>query len=218
MTAFWQIVRLDLLVALRGGGAGVPLAFFLLVAALAPLAVGGDPDLSRQMSGGVIWLSALLASLLSLDRMVRPDLDDGSLALYRTAPVSLEVLALAKCLANWLATGLPIIVTAPVATLLHGTSSDAALRLVISLAAGTPAFALIGGIATALTAGMRAPGVLVPVLSAPLAAPALLFGTIAADPTNIARNEAMLFLGAFSLAALALSPFALAAALRQAEQ
>lgn len=218
MNACWQVFRLDLAVALRGGGAGVPLAFFLLVAVLTPLAVGGDPDLARRMSGGVIWLGAMLASLLSLERMFQPDLEDGSLAVFRTAHLPLEALGLAKCAANWLTTGLPLILMAPVAALLHGASGDSALCLTLSLLVGTPALSLLGGITAALTASMRSPGVLVPVLAAPLAAPALLFGTVASDPFLAARGEAMLLLGAFSLAALAGSPFAIAAALRQAEQ
>ena len=218
LTACWQLLRLDLATALRGGGAGVPLVFFLLVAVLAPLAVGGDPELAKRMSGGVVWLGAMLASLLSLERMFRADLEDGSLSLYSTAPLPMEAVGVTKCAANWLMTGVPIIAAAPVAVLLHGASGEFAIRLMLSLLMGTPALSLLGGITAALTAGMRAPGVLVPLLAAPLAAPALLFGTVAADPSIAARNEAMMLLGAFSLVSLAGSPFAIAAALRQAEQ
>ena len=218
MNACWHVLRLDLVAALRGGGAGVPLAFFLLVATLAPIAVGGDPGLSVRISAGVIWLGALLASLLSLDRMFRPDLEDGCLTVFLTAPVPLEALVLAKCLANWLTTGLPVIVAAPVAALLHGATIDSALNLMVALLAGTPSLSLIGGITAALTAGLRAPGVLVPVLAMPLSAPALLFGTVASDPALAASYEALLFLAAFSIAALAFAPFAISAALRQAEQ
>ena len=218
VTAFGQIMRVDFAVALRGGGAGVPLAFFLLVATLTPLAVGGDPDISRRISAGVIWLGAMLASLLSLERMFRPDVEDGSLAIYHTARIPMEVLGFARCMSNWLTTGLPLILAAPVAALLHGSEGDAAARLTLALLVGTPALSCLGGIVASLTATMRAPGVLVPVLAAPLAAPCLLFGTVASDPVLAARNEAMLLLGAFSLASLAAAPFAIAAALRQAEQ
>ncbi len=211
------LLRSELRTALRGGGAGVPLAFFVLVAALAPLAVGGDPAVLERISGGVIWLGAMLASLVSLDRMFRTDLEDGSLAVFRTSAFALEWFALVKCGATWLLTGLPLLLVAPVTTLLHGASGESALRLALSLAIGTPALALLGGVTAALTAGMRAPGVLVPVLAAPLAAPVLLFGTVAADPALAARNEAALLLGAFTLAALAATPFAIAAALRQTE-
>ena len=218
MTSGWHILRLDLAGALRGGGAGVPLAFFLLVALLAPLAVGGDPELSRRLSGGIIWLGAMLATLLCVDRMFRADLEDGSLALLRTAPLPLEAVGLAKCAANWLLTGAPVLVAAPVAALLHGVSGEQALRLLLSLAVGTPALTLLGGTVAALTTGLRAPGLLIPVLSLPLAGPVLLFGTVAADPALGAHREATLLLAACTLAALAGAPFAIAAALRQADR
>jgi len=217
LTACAEILRLDVRVAVRDGAALVPLAFFLLVMALAPIIAGGDPALTARISGGTAWFGALLAFMLSVDRMFRPDIQDGSLRVLRGSGIPMEAIALAKCAAGWLTTGAALVFAAPAAGILLGLTGPAACRLAASLAAGTPALALLAGLAASLTASMRTPGLLAPLIAAPLAAPALLFGGVAANPEHGASGQAMLFLAAFSLAAAAVAPPAIASVLRQAE-
>ena len=213
MRVFAAVLARDLAVALRGGGAGVPLAFFLLVAAVLPFGIGADPATLARVSAGSVWIGALLACLLSLDRLFRADLEDGSLDILRTSPLPLEMTVLAKCLANWLTTGLPLALAVPAVGVLHGTPPAAWGGLALSLLVGTPSLTLLGSIGAALSAGLRASGLLIPVLVVPLSVPVLIFGAAAAGSGGPA-DAGLLYLGAIGLAALWIAPVASAMALR----
>lgn len=206
------LVLRDLRLAVRaGGGFGLSLAFYLILVVLTALGVGPDPDILSRIAPGVLWTGALLATLLSLDRLFALDMEDGALALIATAPVPLEGVALAKAAAHWLTTGLPLALAAAPLGILLGL--DAPLLLVATLLVGTPALSLIGAFGAALTVGVRRGGPLLSLLVLPLYVPTLIFGAEAArrgaeDPTSLA------LLAGVSLGALALLPFAAGAALR----
>jgi heme exporter protein B len=209
----------DLRLALRQrADAGTVVLFFVLVASLFPLAVGPAPQLLLRIAPGVIWVTAMLAVLLSLERLFLADYEDGSLELLALAPEPLGVMVFAKCLAHWLTTGLPVIVASPVIALLYGLDGGAFAPLVGAMLLGTPSLSLIGAIGAALTLGARRGGVLVPLLVLPLYVPVLIFGVLAVDAAlaGQAARPHLLLLGAVLLAALVLAPLAAAAALRQA--
>ncbi|HXZ68644.1 MAG TPA: heme exporter protein CcmB, partial [Alphaproteobacteria bacterium] len=149
------LLKRDLTLAFRTGGAGLSLAFFLLVIVLLPFAAGTDPALMRRIGPGVIWIAVLLAVLLTLERLFQADLEAGVLDLLVAAPAAFELLVLAKALAHWLAIGVPLTVLAIVAGLMLGLSLDAALALAFTLFVGTPGLSCTGAIAGALTAGVR---------------------------------------------------------------
>ena len=216
MSPFLAIVRRDLLIARRqGGGSLLAVAFFIVVAALFPFAVGAEPLVLRGVAPGVIWVSALLATLLSLDRLFQADFEDGSLDVLALSPQPLFLTVLAKVLAHWLVIGVPLVIAAPLAGVLLNLPFEAFPVLVVSALIGTPALSLIGAIGAALTAGVRRGGVLVPLLVLPLYIPTLIFGVAAtADPAS--ATEPLMLLGAVSLMALVLAPLASAAALRLA--
>lgn len=213
------LVGRDLRLALRQrADAGTVVLFFVLIAALFPLAIGPAPDVLVRIAPGVIWVTALLAVLLSLERLFLADFEDGSLELLALAPAPLGVLVLAKCLAHWLTTGLPVVLAAPVIALLYGLDGSAFAPLVGALLLGTPSLSLVGAIGAALSLGARRGGVLVPLLVLPLYVPMLIFGVLAVDAA-LAGEPArphLLLLGALLLAASPLAPLAAAAALRQA--
>ena len=172
----------DLRLATRaGGGFGLGLAFFLLVAVLVPLGVGPDPALLARIAPGILWVGALLACLLSLDRIFALDFEDGSLDLLATAPIPLEGVVAVKALAHWLVTGLPLTLLSPVLGVLLNLSGPGYLWLVLSLALGTPALSLIGAFGAALTVGVRGAGVLLSLLVLPLCVPVLIFGAGAVE-------------------------------------
>ena len=207
----------DLRLALRaGGGFGLGLAFFLILAVLVPLGVGPRPDLLAAIAPGILWLGALLACLLSLDRILALDWEDGSLDLLATAPLPLEAAMAVKALAHWLTTGLPLVLAAPVLGVLLNLPGPGYLWLVVSLAAGTPALSVIGAFGAALTVGLKRGGLLLSLLVLPLYVPTLIFGA------EVARRGAagmdiltpLLLLAGITLGAAALLPFASAAALR----
>lgn len=209
----------DLRLALRQrSDAGTVVLFFVLIASLFPLAIGPAPDLLLRIAPGVIWVTALLAVLLSLERLFLADFEDGSLELLVLAPTPLGVLVLAKCLAHWLTTGLPVLLAAPVIALLYGLDGGAFAPLIGALLLGTPSLSLVGAIGAALTLGARRGGVLVPLLVLPLYVPVLIFGVLAVDATLAGQpaRPHLLLLGALLLGALPLAPLAAAAALRQA--
>lgn len=210
MKALTAIAVRDLRVAMRGGGAGVPLGFFLAVGALLPFGIGPDPALLAGVSTGAVWVAALLACLLALDRMYRADLEDGSMALLATSPLPLEMTVVAKCAASWITSGLPIAVTSPALAMLHGLPPADWPRLAMSLLLGTFALTLLGSIGAALAASLRAPGLLAPLLVLPMTVPVLIFGAAAAS----GAEGSMLLLGAVALGALAVTPWAAAAALK----
>lgn len=211
------LLRRDLALALRsGGGAGLALAFFLVVLLVLPLGIGPDPALLAAVAPGLLWVAALLACLLSLDRLFQADFEDGALDLLALSPLPLEAVAAVKILAHWLVTGLPLALAAPLLGLLLGLPPAAAPWLVLSLLAGTPGLSAIGAAGAALTLGIRRGGLLLSLLVLPLWLPTLIFGARAVDlaARGLPPGPAMLLLGAVTLLALALGPLAAAAAIR----
>jgi heme exporter protein B len=214
MTAIlWRDIRL----AVRaGGGFGLALAFFLIVVTLVPFGVGPDTGTLAVIAPGILWVAALLASLLSLDRLFALDRDDGALDLIATAPVPLESVALAKAAAHWLTTGLPLTLAAPLLGILLNLQPPGHLWLAITLLIGTPALSVIGTFGAALTVGLKRGGLLMSLLVLPLYVPTLIFG---AEVTTRATAglpvlAPLLLLVIVTLFSLAVLPFAAAAALR----
>ncbi|WP_189680260.1 heme exporter protein CcmB [Seohaeicola zhoushanensis] len=207
----------DLRLALRaGGGFGLGLAFFLIVTVLVPFSVGPNSDLLAVIAPGILWLAALLACLLSLDRILALDWEDGSLDLLATSPLPMEAAVAIKALAHWLTTGLPLVAAAPVLGVLLNLPAPGYLWLVISLAAGTPALSVIGTFGAALTVGLKRGGLLLSLLVLPLYVPTLIFGAEVArrGAEGMAVSTPLLLLAGITLGAAALLPFASAAALR----
>ena len=223
------LIARDLALAWRaGGGALTGLLFFLGTVALVPFAVGPDLPLIERIGPAIVWLGALLASLLGLDRIVALDREDGSLDLLRTAPQPLETLLLAKIIAHWLATGLPLVLAALPLGLLANQGPEALLATAFTLLVGTPALAAWGAMGASIAAALPRGGLLIAVVVLPLCVPTLIFGTAAASAMAGGRDETLgavlgnaavplALLGALSLLALAVSPFAMAAALRGEE-
>lgn len=219
MSVFLRIVGRDLRLAYRARGeALLAVGFFLLVAALFPLALGPEPQLLLRIAPGILWVAALLAALLSLDRIFLADREDGSLDLLHLAPLPLEGVVLAKLLAHWLASGLPLVLAGPLIALLYGLPGPAYPVLLAALLLGTPALSAVGAVGAALTLGARRGGILLPLLVLPLYIPVLIFGATAIDASlaGLSPRPQLLLLAAFALAALPLAAFAGAAALRQA--
>lgn len=207
----------DIRIALRaGGGFGLAVIFFLITVTLTPLAVGPAPELLARIAPGILWLGALLACLLSLERVFALDYEDGTLDALATAPLPLESVFLAKVAAHWLTTALPLIAVAPLLGLMLNYPIQAMPMLVLALALGTPALSLIGAFGAALVLGVKRGGLLLSLLVMPLYVPTLVFGAEAtrraamdADP-----GTALMLMAGLSLLCLAVLPFAGAAALR----
>ena len=219
MSAFRLLVARDLRLALRqSGDAGTVVAFFVLTVILFPFGVGPEPELLRRIASGIVWVTALLAALLSLERLFLADYEDGSLEALALMPLPLEAQVVAKCLAHWLVTGLPLTIMAPLLALFLHLDAAAYPALVFGMALGTPTLSLIGAIGAALTLGARRGGVLLSLLVLPLYIPVLIFGVAAAEAaaTGLAARPHLLLLGALLALALPLAPFAAAAGLRQA--
>jgi heme exporter protein B len=219
MTGFMGVLRRDLLIARRQGGSSLlAVGFFVIVAVLFPFAVGADPGTLRGVAPGVIWVAALLATLLSLDRLFQADFEDGSLDVLALAPQPLFMTVLAKVLAHWLVVGLPLVAAAPLVGLLLNLPLVAFPALIAGILIGTPALSLIGAIGAALTAGIRRGGVLVPLLVLPLYIPTLIFGVAAtaAAAQGLSPAEPLMLLAAISLMSLVVAPVAAAGALRLA--
>ena len=219
MTAFGALVTRDLRLALRqGSDAALVVAFFVLAVVLFPFGVGPEPQLLARIAAGVVWVTALLAALLSLDRLFQHDYEDGSLEALALMPLPLEAQVLAKCLAHWLTTGLPLVVVAPGLAALLQLEGPGYLPLILAMALGTPSLSLVGAIGAALSLGARRAGVLLSLLVLPLYIPVLIFGVLAVDQavTGFAIRPHLLILTALLLAALPLAPWAAAAALRPA--
>lgn len=219
MTAFGRLVARDLRLAWRqGGDAAMVVAFFVLTVVLFPFGVGPEPELLQRIAPGIIWVTALLAALLSLERLFQADYEDGSLEALALMPLPLEAQVLAKCLAHWLVTGLPLTLTAPLLALLLHLEPEGYPVLMLGMVLGTPTLSLIGAVGAALTLGARRGGVLLSLLVLPLYIPVLVFGVAACEAAvaGFAVRPHLLLLGALLLVALPLSPFAAAAALRQA--
>jgi heme exporter protein B len=217
--AFAEIVVRDLRLALRRrGNAAMTVFFFVLTASLFPFAIGPETNLLVRIGPGVIWVTALLAVLLSLERLFLADYEDGSLEIIALSPLSLGVAALAKITAHWLTTGLPLIAATPIIAVFYNLPGEALPVLLLSMLLGTPILSLVGAIGAALTIGARRGGILIPLLILPLYIPVLIFGTAAVDAAlaDLSARPYLLFLGAGLLLALPLSPWAASAALRQA--
>ena len=211
------LLRRDLRLAVRaGGGFGLGLAFFLLLAVLVPLGVGPEGDVLGRIAPGILWVGALLACLLSLDRIFALDFEDGSLDLLATAPIPLEGVVAVKALAHWLVTGLPLTLLSPVLGVLLNLSGPGYLWLVLSLALGTPALSLIGAFGAALTVGLKRGGLLLSLLVLPLYVPTLIFGAEAVrrGAEGQAALTPLLLLAGITAGVAALLPFAAAAAIR----
>ncbi|WP_050929977.1 heme exporter protein CcmB [Aestuariivita boseongensis] len=207
----------DLKLAFRaGGGFGLGLAFFLIVTVLVPFSVGPQSQLLSTIAPGVLWLGALLACLLSLDRLLALDWEDGSLDLLATAPLPLEGIVSIKALAHWITTGLPLVLAAPVLGVLLNLAPAGYLWVVISLALGTPALSVIGTFGAALTVGLKRGGLLLSLLVLPLYVPTLIFGAEVARRGAEAMDTTtpLLMLAGISAGVIALLPFASAAVLR----
>ncbi|SEO40798.1 heme exporter protein CcmB [Nitrosovibrio sp. Nv6] len=214
---FLQIIQRDLLLAMRRrSDVLTTLFFFIIVVSLFPLGVGPEMNMLRTMAPGVVWVAALLASMLSLGRMFSSDHLDGTLEQMLLSPQSLSLLVLGKALAHWLVTGVPLVLMAPVLGIQYDLSADALLVLTASLLLGTPVLSLIGAIGAALTLGLRGGGVLVSLLVLPLYIPVLIFGAggVEASVAGLGAGAHMSLLGAFLLASLALAPWTAAVSLR----
>ena len=213
----WQIFRRELRLALRKGAEIVnPLWFFLIVITLFPLGLGPEPQMLARIAPGVVWVAALLASLLAMERLFRDDWQDGSLEQLMLLPVPLPAVVLAKVGAHWVVTGLPLIVLSPLAALLLGLEMRSAVVLTLTLLLGTPTLSFLGATGAGLTVGLRRGGVLLSLLVLPLTVPLLIFATAAVDAAamHLAVNGYLAILGALLAASATLSPFATAAALR----
>jgi len=217
LTAFYHLLLRDLRLALRSPHElANPLIFFVLVVSLFPLAVSPTPDALRQMAPGVIWVSALLSVLLSLDRLFKQDYEDGSLDQLMLSPNPLMILVLAKVFAHWLLTGLPLVLIAPLLGLFMSVPNHALPALIFSLLLGTPVLSLIGAIGVSLTVAVNRGGVLLSLIVLPLYIPILIFGANAVDVAmdGMSVSGQLLFLGAVLALALSLAPLATAVALR----
>lgn len=207
----------DLRLAVRaGGGFGLALAFFLIVTVLVPFGVGPDQTVLSNIASGVLWVGALLACLLSLDRIFALDWEDGSLDLLATAPLPLEGVVAVKALAHWITTGLPLTLAAPIFAVLLNLPEPGFGMLVLTLALGTPALSMIGTFGAALTVGLRRGGLLLSLLVLPLYVPTLIFGADAVRRAThgLATEAPTLLLAGITAGAIALLPFAAASALR----
>ncbi len=219
MSTFSTLVARDLRLAFRqGGDAAMVIAFFVLTVVLFPFGVGPEPELLQRIAPGVVWVTALLAALLSLERLFQADYEDGTLEVLALLPLPLEAQVLAKCLAHWLVTGLPLIIVAPLLGLLMHLDSAGYWPLILSMALGTPVLSLIGAIGAALSLGARRGGVLLSLLVLPLYIPVLIFGVAAveAEIAGFGARPHLFLLAALLVLAVGLVPFAAAAALRLA--
>lgn len=196
------------------------LAFFVMAAILFPFGIGPEPQLLARVASGIVWVMALLAALLSFERLFQFDHEDGSLDLILLAPAPLELIVLAKCLAHWLTTGLPLIVISPVAALMLNLPAEGYAVLVGSLLLGTPTLSLLGAIGAALVLGARRGGVLLPLLVMPLYVPVLIFGVAAVEAAiaGLPARPHLLLMGAILAGAVPLAAIAAAAGLRQAAE
>ena len=211
------IIKRDLLLAIRRqSDVLTTLFFFIIVVSLFPLSVGPEMNMLRVMAPGVVWVAALLASMLSLGRMFSNDYLDGTLEQMLLSPQSLSLLVLGKAIAHWLVTGMPLVLMAPVLGIQYYLPVDALLVLTVSLLLGTPVLSLIGAIGAALTLGLRGGGVLVSLLVLPLYIPVLIFGAgaVEANMSGVNFDAHLSLIGAFLLVSLVLAPWAAASSLK----
>jgi heme exporter protein B len=219
--AFAALLRRDLALAARIGGSGaLGLIFFLMVVTLVPFAIGPDLNLLSRIGPAILWIAAVLATLIGLDRLFQADEEDGSLDLLRAAPVPLETIVLAKVLAHWLTTGLPLALASPLFGLLVALTPKAMAAMVATLVVGTPALTFVGAVGAALTASLRRGGLILAILVLPLMIPTLIFGvsaTNAATGSTIPFATPMLILAAITLVSAVIGTIGAAAALRSPE-
>lgn len=211
------VIRRDLLLAMRRrADVLTTLIFFVMVVSLFPLGVGPEMDMLRKMAAGVLWVAALLSSMLSLGRLFSADYLDGTLEQMMLAPQSLSMLVLGKMVAHWMVSGLPLVLMAPVLGVQFDMSAQALGVLIIGLLLGTPVLSMIGAIGAALTLGLRGGGVLLSLLVLPLCIPVLIFGTgaVEAVSTGLSAASHLSLLGALLMLALVFTPWVTAQALR----
>jgi heme exporter protein B len=222
MTAFLALLKRDMRLAVRvGGGALIGALFYLIVVVMMPFAIGPDLNLLGRIGPAILWLGALLASLLALDRLFATDNEDGSLDLLMMGAMPLEMAVAAKAIAHWLTTALPLIIITPVLGLMLNVDLPAMGWVALTLLAGTPALTFIGLIGAALAVALRRGGLLLAVLVLPLTVPVLIFGVAAANAAIVGPapfGPPFTILCALSLASFVLGPFAAAAALRQGQE
>lgn len=217
LSVFWQVIRRDLLLAMRQkSDVFNTLFFFVVVVTMVPLGIGPEPALLRDIAAGVVWVAALLAAILSLPRLFANDYADGTLEQMLLSSEPLSLIVLGKAMAHWLTTGLPLTLMAVVFGLAFDLDFNATLALIASLAIGTPVLSLIGSIGAALTLGVRGGGVLTSLLVLPLYIPVLIFGAgaVGAAASGLGVSAYFLLLGAFLLFSAVLMPWAVAIALR----
>jgi len=219
VSALLALFAHELRIAARiGGGSATGLVFFLILVSIIPFALGPDLNLLARIGPAIVWIAALLSTLLGLDRLFQSDEDDGTLDLLLTAATPLELIVLVKCAAHWLTTALPLIMATPLFALMLAQDGMSLVALPLTLLVGTPALTLLGAIGAALTVSLRRGGLLMAVLILPLTIPVLIFGVSAAEAAlggTIAFTTPLSILAALSLAALGGAPFAAAAALRE---
>lgn len=211
------LVRRDLRLAYRRRGElATPVVFFIIVTALFPLALGSEPQLLRRLAPGIIWVAALLASLIGQDSLFKSDYEDGSLEQMLLSPAALEWLSLLRVLTHWLVTGLPLVILSLLMGLLLNYPLDSLHVLAGSLLLGTPILSFLGAVGAALTVSLRRSGMLLPILVLPLTVPVLIFGAAAAERAVQGEPVAapLYFLAAMLVLAVTLAPFAIAGGLR----
>lgn len=219
MKRLFTVIQRDLRLALRQGSDSLMVVgFFVLTVTLFPFGLGPESNLLERTAAGILWVTALLASMLSLDRLFQGDYEDGSLELLTLTPTALEILVIGKIVAHWLTTALPMLLAAPVLALLLHLNEDAFPALMLTLLLGTPTLSLIGAMGAALVLGARRGGVLLSLLILPLYVPVLIFavGAVDAAAQGLPVKGHLLILGGLLLAALPLAPLATVAGLRQA--
>ncbi|MCL9774520.1 heme exporter protein CcmB [Vibrio methylphosphonaticus] len=212
-----KIIRRELLIAFRRqADIFNPLWFFIIVITLFPLSIGPEPNLLARIAAGIVWVAALLAALLSLERLFKDDFQDGALEQMMLMPIPLPLVVMAKIVAHWLLTGLPLILISPLLSILLSLDFDTWLAVVLTLLVGTPTLSFIGAIGVALTVGLQKGGVLLSLLVLPLYIPILIFATSAIDAASlgVAYNGQLALLAAMLAGAMTLTPFAISAALR----
>lgn len=211
------LFKRDLLLAVRHGREWFnPVLFFILIISLFPLGIGPEPHVLEMLAPGIIWVAALLATLLSLDNLFRSDYEDGNLEQLLVSPYSTGLLMLSKTVVHWLITGLPLILTTPLLAMLLALRADTSWTLTLTLLLGTPTLSLIGAIGAALTVGLKKSGMLLSLVVLPLYVPVLIFAASAVDATasGLPSTGQLYYLGALLVLTLTLAPFAIAAALK----
>lgn len=215
--AFLALLRRDLLLAFRNpGDLATPVIFFIVTVTLFSFAAGGDLDKLSTIGPGVVWAAALLSAMLSLDGIFRDDYEDGTLEQLLLAPPALSLLVLAKILAHWLSTGLPLIAVSPVLGILMNLDSNSIFILVVTIALSTPVFSLVGAFGAALVVTQKKAGILLSLLTLPLCIPVLIFSVLAvmAAASQQTVGGHLSLLGAFLVFSLTVAPFAIAGSLR----